>query len=337
MGTPEHLIIMIQNLYNNQTAVLRTEFGNTEKIRIEKGVRQGCILSPLLFNIYAERIMRSANISNMNGIRIGGREINNLRYADDTTLLARSEGKLKELLRRVKEHSEKAGLFLNVSKTKVMSTSNLQNFNLEDENIEVINNFNYLGAEITQLGICSQAIDKRLALARSAMMNMRTIWKDRNITLNTKIKLVKALVFPVALYGSETWVMKVRDRRRLDAFEMWCWRQLLGVTWKDRRTNIWVSENIKSGSTLEAEVVKNALKYFGHITRKDGCLEKEIMFAGATVSRRKGRPKKNWFDMIKGFTNMKISELCRMARNRDAWRRFVYEITRNRHRFDGTR
>lgn len=145
---------MIEELYNNQEATVRTEHGNTEWFNIGRGVRQGCILSPYLFNIYSEAIIRNTELDELNvGVNIGGRKINNLRYADDTTLITTTEKKdLRTIIRRIKEHIENAGLFLNIKKTKIMSTTNLQNFRLNNENIEVVDSFDFLGSRIDAIG-----------------------------------------------------------------------------------------------------------------------------------------------------------------------------------------
>ena len=145
MGVPEHLIVVLINLYTNQESTVRTEYGETSKIPIGKGVRLGCILSPLLFNIYAERIMRDVLEKLDKDISIGGRKVTNLRYADDTTLIAETKDDLKDLITKVKRASEEAGLYLNVKKTKVMTTGKLDHIIVDDNNIEIINTFIFLG------------------------------------------------------------------------------------------------------------------------------------------------------------------------------------------------
>ena len=158
------------------------------------------------------------------GIKIAGRNTNNLRYADDTTLLAKSEEKLKSLLMKVKEESEKVGLKLNIQKTKIMASSPITSWQIDGEARETVRDFILEGSKITADGDCSHEIKRRLLLGRKAMTNLGSILKSRDITLPTKAHLVKAMVFPVVKYGCVCWTMKKAKHERIDAFELWCWR-----------------------------------------------------------------------------------------------------------------
>ena len=171
------------------------------------------------------------------GIKIARRNINNLRYADDTTLMAESKEELKSLLMKVKEESEKVGLKLNIQKTKIMASGPTTSWQIDGETVETVSDFIFLGSEITTDGDCSHEIKRRLLLGRKVMTNLDSILKSRDITLPTKICLVKALVFPVVMYGYESWTIKKAERRRTDVFELWCWRKLLRVPWTARRSN----------------------------------------------------------------------------------------------------
>ena len=163
------------------------------------------------------------------GIRIAGRKINNLRYADDTTLMAENEEDLKNLLLKVKTESAKAGLLLNIKKIKILSTGNVNGIRMDGEEIEAVTDFIFLGSKISIDGDCTHEIKRRLLLGRKAMANLDHTLKSRDITLPTKVRIVKAMVFPVVTYGSESWTIKKADRRRIDAFELWCWRKLLRI------------------------------------------------------------------------------------------------------------
>ena len=186
-----------------------TRHGTTDWFKTGKGVRQGCIWSPCLFNLYTEYIIRNARLDEAQaGIKIARRNINNLRYADDTTLLAESEEELKSLLMKVKEESEKAGLKLNIQKTKIMASGPITSWQIDGETMETVTDFIFLGSKITADGDCSHEIKKRLLLERKAMRNLDSILKSRDITLLTKVCLVKAMVFPVVMYGCESWTIK---------------------------------------------------------------------------------------------------------------------------------
>ena len=207
MGIPDHLTCLLRNLYAGQKATVRTGHGTTDWFQIWKGIRQGCILSPCLFNIYAEYIMRNAGLDEAQAeIRIAGRNINNLRYADDTTLMAESE-ELKSLLMKMKEESEKVGLKLNIQKTKIMASGPITSWQIDGETVETVADL-LGGYEITADGDGSHEIKRCLLLGRKVMSNIDSILKSRDITLPTKVHLVKAMVFPVVMYGCESWTIK---------------------------------------------------------------------------------------------------------------------------------
>jgi len=212
MGIPDHLTCLLRNLYAGQEATVRTGHGTTDWFQIGKGVYQGCILSPCLFNLCAEYIMRNAGLEAQAGIKIAGRNINNLRYADDTTLMAESEEELKSLLMKVKEENEKVGLKLNIQKTKIMASGPITSWEIDGETVETVTDFTFWGSKITADGDCSHEIKRRLLIGRKVMTNLDSIFKSRDITLPTKVCLVKAMVFPVVMYGCESWTIKKAER-----------------------------------------------------------------------------------------------------------------------------
>ena len=186
-------------------------------------LRCASTLSPCLFNIYAEYITRNAGLEEAQaGIKIAGRNINNLRYADDTTLMAESEEELKSLLMKVIEESEKVGLKLNIQKTKIMASGPITSLEIDGETVETVSDFTFGGSKITADGDCSHEIKRRSLIGRKVMTNLDSIFKSRDITLPTKVRLVKAMVFPVVMYGCENWTVKKAECRRIDAFELWC-------------------------------------------------------------------------------------------------------------------
>ena len=220
----------MRNLYAGQEATVRTGHGTTDRFQIGKGVHQGCVLSPCLFNLYAEYIVRNAGLDEAQaGIKIARRNINNFRYADDTTLMAESE-ELKSLLMKVKEESEKVSLKLNIQKTKIMASGPITSWKIDGETVETVSDFILRGSKITTDGDCSHDVKRHLLHGRKVMTNLDSIFKSRDITLPTMVCLVKAMVFPVVMYGCESWTVKKAEHRRIDAFELWCWRRLLRVT-----------------------------------------------------------------------------------------------------------
>ena len=247
MGIPDHLTCLLRNLYAGQEATLRTGHGTTDWFQIEKEVHQGCILSPYLFNLYAECIMRNTGLDKaQSGIKIAGRNINNLRYADDTTLMVEREEELKSLVMKVKEESEKVGLKLNIQKTKIMASGPITSWQIDGATVETAAEFIFLGSKIIADGDCSHEIKKRLLLGRKVMTNLDSILKTRDITLPTKVCLVKALVFPVVMYGCDSWTVKKTEHRRIDVFELWYWRRLLRVPWTARRSNQSILKEMES-------------------------------------------------------------------------------------------
>ena len=188
------------------------------------------MLSPCLFNLYAEYIMRNAGLDEaQTGIKIARRNISNLRYADDTTLMAESEEELKSLLMKVKEETEKVGLKLTIQKTKIMASGPITSWQIDGETVETVSDFILGGSKITADGDCSHEMKRRLLLGRKVMTNLDSILKSRDIILPAKVHLVKAMVFPVVMYGCESWTTKKAEHQRIDAFELWCWRRLLRV------------------------------------------------------------------------------------------------------------
>ena len=209
MGIPDQLTCLLRNLYVGQEATVRTGHGTTDWFQIGKGVPQSCLLSPCLFNLHAEYIMRNPGLDEAQAIiRIARKNISNLRYADDTTLMAESEEELKSLLMRVKEENEKVGLKLNIQKTKIMASGPITSWQIDGEQIKTVTDFISLGSKITADGDCSHEIKRCLLLGRKAMTNLDSILKSKYFTLPTKVHLVKAMVFPIVMYGCESWTIK---------------------------------------------------------------------------------------------------------------------------------
>ena len=237
--------------------------------------------------------MRNAGLEEAQpGIKIAGRNINNLRYADDTTLMEESEEELKSFFMKVKEESKKVGLKLNIQKTTIMASGPIPSRQINGETVETVYKVNadfiFLGSKITADGDCSHEIKRCVLLERKVMSNLDSIFKSRDITLSTKVHLVNAMVFPVVMYGCKSWTIKKAEHRRTDAFELWCWRRLLRVPWTARRSNQSILKEVSPGCSLEELMLKLKLQYFGHLMRRADSLEKTLMLGKIEGRRRRG-------------------------------------------------
>ena len=211
------------------------------------------------------------------GIKVAGKSINNLRYADDTTLTAESEEKLKSLLMKVKEESENIGLKLNIQKTKIMTSSPVTSWQIDGKTMKTVWDFISLGSKITVDDDHSHEIKRCLLLASKGMKNLDSIWKSRYITLPSKVHLVKAMVFPVVMCGCESWTIKKAECWRIDTFRLWCWRRLLRVPWTASRSHQAILNEINSGYSLEGLMLRMKLQTFGHLMQRADSFERTLM------------------------------------------------------------
>ena len=239
--------------------------------------------------------MRNAGLEETQAeIKIAVRNTNNLKYADDTTLMAESEEELKSLLMKVKVESEKVGLKLNIQKTKIMASSPITSWQIDGETGETVADFIFLGSKITADGDCSHEIKRRLLRERKVMTNLDSILKSRDITLPTKVHLVKAMVFLVVIYSCESWTIKKAEHQRIDAFELWCWRRLLRVPWTARRSSQSMLQEISPGCSLEGLMLKLKLQYFGYLMRRVDSFEKTLMLGKIEGRRRRVQQRMRW-------------------------------------------
>lgn len=256
---------MIKNLYWGQKACMKINGEETQAQNIKRGVRQGCVLSPDLFSLYGEIIMR--DIEDCEGISIGGRNINNLRYADDTVLIADTKVKLQVLLNRVKEESGNRGLTINARKTKCMVMSKnipvpRMRLICGDQVVEQVGKFNYLGSVVSEDVRCKDEIKRRIGIAKDAYGNMKNLLTNRKLSIRTRKSLVKTYVWSTLLYGVETWTISTEMMKRLEAMEMWLWRRMMKIPWTARRTNEEVLEMVGERRQLIATVRGRQLKFF---------------------------------------------------------------------------
>ena len=189
---------------------------------------------------------------------------------------------------RVKVESEKVGLKLNIQKTKIMASGPITSWEIDGETMETVSDFIFWGSKITADGDCSHEIKRRLLLGRKVMSNLDSIFKSRDITLPTKVHLVKVVVFPVFMYGCESWTVKKAEHQRIDAFEVWCWRRFLRVPWTARRSNQSILKEISPGYSLKGLMLKLKLQDFGHLMQRADSLEKTLMLGGIGGRRRRG-------------------------------------------------
>jgi hypothetical protein len=327
-GVPPKLISIIKDLYAKAKSCVRVDNEFTDWFLTTIGVRQGCLLSPDLFNFFLENILAEAfEECEHLGVNVDGYKLKDLRFADDIALIANTEGDLQTLLNQVHEASKRYGMEISIPKTKVMVFTNEDqvkaNISIEETTLEQVDQFKYLGVTLTPSNDSSSEIKNRLMLASVVLGKLQRVWKDKDISLRTKLRLVKALVNPVLLYGSEAWTIKKADEKKLQAFEMRCYRRILNISWKDKVRNEDVLARIEHAigppKRLISRIHEAQLAWFGHIVRMNSSrLPKRILFETVSDTNRRGRPKKRWESVI--LSSSTFYQAYNMALNRQLWK-----------------
>ena len=284
---------IITKMYWEQTAVVRTENGLTEEFKIKKGVRQGCVLSSSLFNLYTEKIFRE--IEDMKGVIVGGSNINNNRYADDTALLTLCTTDLQDLVTEINNKGKPYGMEVNIKKTKTMVASKKQpvqkaNITIDGTPIEQVTNMVYLGHMVSDNGKSDIEIKRRIEIARNAFINMSKVLTSRDISIETRKRVVKCYIWSTILYGVETWTISNSMGKKINALEMWIYRRVLRIPWTACKANKEVLRMMNTKLSLLVTAKQRKGAFFGHITRRNG-LQRLLLEGKWNGKRGRGRPR----------------------------------------------
>ena len=296
-------------------------------------MRQGCVISPLLFNLYSEFMIKEA-MENVEGIKFDRVNITNLRYADDAVLMADKRKKMQKMLDRLNKTCKEYGMEINVKKTKLMIMNEKEKLKGRQQSVmlngvplERVARFKYLGSWITEDARCEEDIRARVGMAKAAFWQNKEIMR-RNIRFSTRLRLLNCYVFSVLNYGCESWTWNVAMCRKVDAFEMWCYRRMLKISWMDKVTNVEVLNRMQTKLHFMADMKRRKLNYAGHVLRGSSGLSHLQILEGKIEGKNKvGAPRRTWMKDICEWTGKDTYEKVKeTAENRKSWKRIVVNL-----------
>lgn len=319
-GIDREEIRLISNLYWKQSAVVKIEETTSEAIMIRKGVRQGCVLSPLLFNIYSEAIFKEALDGIECGIKVNGKIINNIRYADDTVVLAENARDLQRLMNHIVRHSENAGLLMNTTKTKVIAFAKEPRrvrLIVGGTAVEQVSSYKYLGSIVNDQCDPRKEVRCRIEQARKTFMNMRRFFVRSDLSLGLRVRMVRCYVFSVLLYGCESWTLDMSLEKKINAFEMYIYRRILRISWTQRITNEEVLNRMRKQRELMLTIKERKTRYIGHIMRGEKYELLRMIIEGKIQGKRSvGRRQNSWLKDIRRWFGCSSLDIFRMAVSR---------------------
>ena len=329
-GYPEKIIRILENMYSETLSAVRTNGDLSDFFEATVGVLQGCVLSPLLFNVFLEAIMALALDGSEKGVVLDGNIIDNLRFADDIAATAESVVDLQEIVNRINGTSKRMGMAINEAKTETQHLgrdTKEVDISLDNGSLKQSEDFVYLGGNMSQRGGTAKDIERRIGLARGVVQQLNRVWTTKDISTHTKLNVYEVLVLSVLMYNSETSVLREEDKRRVRVFEMACLRKILGVTKMDRLHNTSIRERVGYQEDIVLKIQRRRLRYFGHISRMEMSRYPYMALHGRVHGTRgKGRPRKRWSDMISQDcldAEMTLEMVHRKANDRQGWRNFV--------------
>lgn len=333
-GLDNYDIRLLKYLYYNQVASVQVGDNHTQKLPIKRGVRQGCVLSPSLFNLYSEEIFKEALDDRQEGVKLGGEIINNIRYADDTAILAENLEDLQTLVNLVNEASRRRGLKINTTKTKWMVVGKInipqRQIWIDREEVERVDHFKYLGSWLNTNADSDEEIKTRIEISRKAFRTWKPVLCNRNLSMQLRKRVLRCYVWSVLLYGCETWTLKATTMNRIEAFELWCYRRILKISWVSHTTNEDVLRMMDTERQLLDTIKRRKTEYFGHIIRGSKYQLLRLIIQGKVEGKRWiGRKQLSWLRNIRQWCGLSAEELFRAAANRERFQEIINMMIAN--------